>query len=159
MILANYEDCKGCGTCVDACPVGAILLQNETISIDQDLCEGCQDCVDVCPQGALAYMAVKPEPESVMMIPEPATAEVISVQDRSGSESLRGLVLPALSSVLLWTGRELVPRLADFALGYLDRRLQTPELDLNNQNIQLRSQRSSGQRGKGRRRRQRQYRK
>jgi ferredoxin len=159
MILVNYEDCKGCGDCVDACPVSAIFLKNDTVFIDQELCEGCQACVDACPQGALVYAAVQPEPKSVVMIPEPAGVEIIPVRDQSSSASLRGLAFPALSSVLLWTGREIVPRLADFALGYLDRLLQSPEPDLSNQNIEMRGRRSLSQRGKGRRRRQRQYRK
>ena len=38
MIVVNYEDCNGCGACVDACPVGAVLLQNDTVFIDQELC-------------------------------------------------------------------------------------------------------------------------
>lgn len=159
MILVNYEDCKGCGDCVDACPVGAVLLQNETVFIDQELCEGCQACVDACPQGALVYGEVEPEPEKVILIPETTPVEVISVQNQSGSEFLRGLALPALSSVLLWAGRELVPRLANIALNYLDRRIQSPEPDLNNQNIQMCGRRSSGQLGKSRRRRQSQFRK
>ena len=158
MIVVNYEDCSGCGACVDACPVGAVLLQNDTISIDHDLCESCQTCVDSCSQGALMYVAVEPQPEKAILIPEPAPVEVISIQQRSDSESLRSLALPALSSVLLWTGREIIPRLADLALSYLDRRLQPSESDFNYQKIQMRGQRSSRPRN-GRRRRQRQRRK
>lgn len=154
MIVVNYEDCKGCAACVDACPVGAILLQNNTVFIDQEICEGCLTCVEACPQGALVYVAVEPRPEKAILIPEAAPVEVISIQDQSDSASLRSLALPALSSVLLWTGREIVPRLADIALRYLDRRLQPPESDLNHQNMLMRGQHSSVP-GRGRRRRQR----
>ena len=67
MIVVNYVDCNGCGACVDACPVGAVLLQNDTVFIDQELCEGCQTCVEACPQGALVSVAVEPQPEKVIL--------------------------------------------------------------------------------------------
>jgi Fe-S-cluster-containing hydrogenase component 2 len=93
MILVNYEDCKGCGDCVGACPVGAILLQNDTVFIDQELCDGCQACVYACPQGALAYAATEPELNKVLLIPEKKSAKLISVQDQPVSESLRGMAV------------------------------------------------------------------
>lgn len=163
MIVVNYEDCKGCGDCVDACPVGAILLQNNTVFIDQELCDGCQTCVDACPQDALAYALNEPELDRVLLIPEIRPAELISVQGQPGAKSLRGTALPALSSLLLWTGREIVPRLADFALSYLDRWLQSSQSTVAQQNMQIRSQRLHEQHylmsGVGRRHRQRQRRK
>jgi hypothetical protein len=57
--------------------------------------------------------------------------------------------------VLVWTGREILPRLADFVLKALDRRLQTADLGVTNQPVRVDAQ-GSPQSSGGRRRRKRQ---
>jgi len=158
MIFLDYDECDGCGECVSACPASAIVLQNGKALIDHGLCEGCQICVDICCQGALTYGVVEPALEKVVLISEPAPSDLISNQDRPGSESLRGLALPAVSSVLIWTGREIIPRLANLALKYLDQRIESTDSRVINTSTQKRDRRSSMPAG-GRRRRQRKYRK
>ncbi len=53
--LANVseEDCIGCGTCVEKCPMEAIELEDETASIDVDRCIGCGVCAYHCPEEAI----------------------------------------------------------------------------------------------------------
>ncbi|UCF31997.1 MAG: 4Fe-4S binding protein [bacterium] len=46
------EDCTGCGSCVDECPVEAIS-EGEIYVIDPELCTDCGDCVAVCPVEAI----------------------------------------------------------------------------------------------------------
>jgi ferredoxin len=46
------EDCISCGTCVDACPLGAIAESGDTYAID-DSCTECRACVDSCPVNAI----------------------------------------------------------------------------------------------------------
>ena len=46
-------DCVGCGTCVKACPGGAIELKNNKAKFDYDSCWGCDICVEVCPSNVL----------------------------------------------------------------------------------------------------------
>lgn len=46
------EDCVGCGTCADACFVGAISFENGRAVIGGD-CKGCGRCVEACPSGAI----------------------------------------------------------------------------------------------------------
>ena len=54
--------CKGCGLCVDACPVGIVELDRETITAkgyhparctDLDACTGCASCATMCPDVAI----------------------------------------------------------------------------------------------------------
>jgi len=54
--------CKGCGTCVDACPVAAVSLVSANdphrprarrAQLDADLCLGCGVCVTACPRQAI----------------------------------------------------------------------------------------------------------
>lgn len=53
--LMIYEErCRGCGTCIEACPYGALSLgENGKIQLDKDKCNGCGKCVDFCAYDAL----------------------------------------------------------------------------------------------------------
>lgn len=51
----NKELCGRCGTCVTACPEGAINA--DTLEIDEDICIQCQRCSHICPTGARSYTA------------------------------------------------------------------------------------------------------
>lgn len=46
------DECTGCGSCVDACPFGAITLEND-VAVIGDKCTYCGTCVDVCPVSAI----------------------------------------------------------------------------------------------------------
>ena len=53
MTFKINEDCVGCGTCVDECPVGAIKEVDGKYSIDQETCTQCGACKEVCPVEAI----------------------------------------------------------------------------------------------------------
>ncbi|MGI6039815.1 MAG: RnfABCDGE type electron transport complex subunit B [Eubacteriales bacterium] len=42
--------CLGLGSCVKACPFGAIHLENGVAKVDHEICTGCLICVDTCPK-------------------------------------------------------------------------------------------------------------
>ncbi|MBD3194896.1 MAG: 4Fe-4S dicluster domain-containing protein [Candidatus Lokiarchaeota archaeon] len=48
----NEEKCKGCGTCVEKCPIEALSLINGKSQHDEKKCIGCGVCTTQCPEGA-----------------------------------------------------------------------------------------------------------
>jgi len=64
----NTELCKGHGTCVERCPMGAVKVDDKLSSIDLARCIGCGLCVPTCPENAIrlvkkAKETVPPETE------------------------------------------------------------------------------------------------
>jgi electron transfer flavoprotein alpha subunit/NAD-dependent dihydropyrimidine dehydrogenase PreA subunit len=51
-LTVDLEKCTGCGTCVFACPFGAIDVVDGKAKV-YDSCVDCGACVDQCPEGAL----------------------------------------------------------------------------------------------------------
>jgi NAD-dependent dihydropyrimidine dehydrogenase PreA subunit len=158
-MYVSADLCNGCGECVSVCPNGALTLQNQRVFIDQELCQACEVCVDSCPQGAILTGEPALTRSEVVKISSAVPVEIVAEPAEPRHSTLRDVALPAIGSALLWTGREIVPRLADLAIDYLDQRIQAPKPDLNDQKIQMRAQQSSGQRRKGRRYRRQQRRK
>ena len=158
MVYVNDAICNGCGECIEVCPTGALILQTNHAFIDQDLCLECYACVESCPQGAIILSAEMPINQDVIKIPEAVPDYSVSQIQHSEQISVRDMILPTISSMLLWTGRELVPRLADMALGYLDRRIQSSQsAPMQKLDMRRRSQVSMSER-EGRRKRLRQRR-
>ena len=42
--------CLGFGSCVKACPFGAISVRDGVARVDHELCVGCMKCADACPK-------------------------------------------------------------------------------------------------------------
>ena len=52
-VTYRYTSCKSCGTCVKACPVGAVTLSEDGVHIDREKCTVCGACVTNCVPQAL----------------------------------------------------------------------------------------------------------
>lgn len=64
-IIVEEQFCKGCGLCVDACPMDIIELDHDRITdkgyhpahlIDKERCTGCMSCALMCPDVAITVM-------------------------------------------------------------------------------------------------------
>jgi 2-oxoglutarate ferredoxin oxidoreductase subunit delta len=50
VVLLHPDWCKGCGICVELCPVNVLALENEKVVIkDGAKCIGCDICELICP--------------------------------------------------------------------------------------------------------------
>ena len=49
MVSVDVKQCTGCGGCIDLCPVIAISMINDIVTINNDICTECGICVKVCP--------------------------------------------------------------------------------------------------------------
>ena len=53
MVQVDEEECIGCETCVEVCPMEAIAMEDGLAVIDQDECTECLTCLDECPVEAI----------------------------------------------------------------------------------------------------------
>jgi ferredoxin len=51
----DEKNCTVCGTCMDACPFGALSL-NEVLAVSWEKCMGCGVCVGQCPSEAISLI-------------------------------------------------------------------------------------------------------
>lgn len=51
-VTISADDCIACGVCTDACPQGALTV--EDVCVVSDACIDCGSCIDECPVGAIS---------------------------------------------------------------------------------------------------------
>ena len=52
--IVNEDECTGCTSCVDECPVSAITMKGDVANVNADECTDCGACVDACPVSAIS---------------------------------------------------------------------------------------------------------
>lgn len=52
--VVDQSACVGCESCVGACPVSAISVNDGKASVDAGTCVECGSCVSTCPVGAIS---------------------------------------------------------------------------------------------------------
>jgi len=83
-IILDKERCTGCGKCIEACPFGALELQDNLPRSNEE-CRLCSLCVKACPEGALSLPEeVKkkrpiPETKDIWVFAEVRNGEIASV--------------------------------------------------------------------------------
>ncbi|MDI6704314.1 MAG: 4Fe-4S binding protein [bacterium] len=60
-VIIDKERCKGCGLCINFCPLNLLVISNEinkrgfhyaTVR-DNNRCKGCAQCAIICPDVAI----------------------------------------------------------------------------------------------------------
>jgi ferredoxin len=51
----SRSELPGCTRCIDACPTVAISSNGDVVAVDPYLCQGAGSCVAACPSGAMTY--------------------------------------------------------------------------------------------------------
>jgi len=62
---SSREGCVGCGLCAQVCPMEAITVNTDSISVS-DVCLGCGICSTQCPQNAIGMDQVAPIKKSLL---------------------------------------------------------------------------------------------
>ena len=73
----DLEICTGCESCVDICPMDALVLDgDEKAAWNPDRCIGCGLCVSCCPIGAIRLERV---PEGQVVVPPETYSQLMTV--------------------------------------------------------------------------------
>jgi pyruvate formate lyase activating enzyme len=86
--IAIYPSkCTHCGECVPVCPLNAINLTNETISINRSLCNNCGKCAQVCYPEAIKLLG---QPMTIEELLEEAKKDIIFYKHSGGGVTISG---------------------------------------------------------------------
>jgi len=86
--IAIYPSkCIHCGECVPVCPLNAINLTNETISINRCLCNNCGKCAQTCYPEAIKLLG---QPMTIQELLDEVKKDVIFYKHSHGGVTISG---------------------------------------------------------------------
>jgi uncharacterized Fe-S center protein len=106
--LVVPEKCRGCGTCVEVCPAGALALVGEKARLDPERCLGCGECMAVCLQSAIDFDWLVEIPPFVERMVEYACGALEGKRGRAGFFNFLLNITPDCDCVP-WSDAPLVP--------------------------------------------------
>jgi NAD-dependent dihydropyrimidine dehydrogenase PreA subunit len=134
LLTIDRNLCTGCGICLDACPNGAISLDEvEYVStIDAVLCNECLECLDVCPNDAIRRVEsseLVSVSEGEIVEGEVIRREMMPVPELGPPAMLQqpGRLVALAGTALSFVGSWLLPRAADALVGAVEHRLTQGE--------------------------------
>jgi electron transport complex protein RnfB len=80
----NTDLCTDCGTCIERCPIGAVVSEDAVYSIDLARCIGCGLCVPTCLEHAMSLV------KKVQEIVPPQTEEELYDRILAPKQTLKG---------------------------------------------------------------------
>ena len=99
-LLLFSANCLVCGTCVDACALGARTVAGEQLVWDRNLCTSCGACANVCPVQTMTQSGQRRKAGEVIV---QVLRDVVFYQDGGGLTLTGGepLAQPAFAEALL----------------------------------------------------------
>lgn len=82
VISYEFDNCKKCIRCIKTCPVDAISIVNEKVTIDNKKCINCGKCIQVCEEKVLKVKkvdiekALKEHSYNVVLIPSALISDI-----------------------------------------------------------------------------------
>jgi ferredoxin len=122
MVYVDSGRCQGCGRCVEACPTGALWLEEGIAQIDQTRCTGCEACLAACPEKAILSVRTSDLCEGALAVVEPIEPPARSAKPSQLTRWAPKLA-PALGAALAYVAREVVPQVVAHWLSDTDRRM------------------------------------
>jgi uncharacterized Fe-S center protein len=110
----DREKCNGCGKCIPACPVDAIIIESGKARIISEKCIDCGFCIDNCPQGAFMSKSFPDIREQQARIGETAAGIVKYFRGKCAFINLAIDIVP-LCDCDPFVGIPIVPDLGVFA--------------------------------------------
>lgn len=65
-LMLNPARCQTCGSCVRACPQGALRMRGGEICLEQESCDLCGNCVQACPDRLIKIHGMEMGAEEIM---------------------------------------------------------------------------------------------
>ncbi|MBC7246378.1 MAG: 4Fe-4S binding protein [Actinobacteria bacterium] len=87
--VVDVEECTGCGSCVERCPVGAVRVK-EVAVVDRERCLGCGLCAGSCPGEAISVVLREDREEPFARMVDMGLAILKGKAERRGERQGQG---------------------------------------------------------------------